>query len=211
MIKGLVNTIASIGDNVEHRLCVRHLYGNFRKRHPGEHLKEALWAAARANTMPDFNRAMEKLKSLSETAWDEMRQYPPGMWSRAGYSTHTCYDLQVNNMCEAFNFSIIELREQPVISLIEGLKFYMTNRIVRLRDYMLRYSGDICPMIKKILDKAKKDANNWSPTWHGDREYAHVSASDGSDTYVINLKESTCACRRWELSGIPCPHVVAAI
>jgi len=40
----------------------------------------------------------------------------------------------------------------------------MTNRIVRLRDYMLRYSGEICPMIKKILDKAKKDVNNWSPT-----------------------------------------------
>ena len=164
MIKGLVNTIASIGDNVEHRPCVRHLYENFRKRHAGEHLKEALWAAARANTMPDFNRAMEKLKSLSEAAWDEMRQYPPGMWSRAGYSTHTCCDSQVNNMCEAFNSSIIELREQPIISLIEGLNFYMTNRIVRLMDYMLRYSCDICPMIKKILDKAKKDANNRSPT-----------------------------------------------
>jgi len=87
----------------------------------------------------------------------------------------------------------------------------MTKRIVRLRDYMLRYSGGICPMIKKILDKAKKDANNWSPTWPGDREYAHFSAYDGSDTYVINLKERTCACRRWELSGIPCPRAVSTI
>jgi hypothetical protein len=90
-----------------------------------------------------------------------MRQYTSGMWSSVGYNTHTCCDLQVNNMCEAFNSSIIELREQPIISLNKGLKFYMTKRIVRLRDYILRYYGEICPMIKKILDMTKKDANNW--------------------------------------------------
>jgi len=114
-------------------------------------------------------------------------------------------------MCEAFNSSIIECREQPVISLVKGLKFYMTNRIVRLRDYMLRYFGEICPMIKKILDKAKKDVNRWSPNWCGDWEYSNFVVSDGSDTYVINLKEITCACRRWDLSGIPCPHSIAAM
>ena len=80
--------------------------------------------------MPNFNRTMGKLKSLSEAAWEETRQYPPGMWSMAGYSSHTCCDLQANNMYEAFNSSIIELREQIVISLIKGLKFYMTDESI---------------------------------------------------------------------------------
>ncbi|GAU50686.1 hypothetical protein TSUD_410420 [Trifolium subterraneum] len=55
-------------------------------------------------------------------------------------------------MCEAFNSAILEYRDKPIISLVEGLKFYMTNRIVKLRDYMLRkttfldtYSNIICP------------------------------------------------------------------
>ncbi|XP_057440813.1 uncharacterized protein LOC130732838 [Lotus japonicus] len=50
--KGLVPAIAELGPDTEHRLCVRHLYSNFRKRFPGEELKNALWAAARASTEP---------------------------------------------------------------------------------------------------------------------------------------------------------------
>ena len=129
-----MNTIAAISEHVEHILCVRHLYGNWRKRHAGEQLKEALWRVARANTMPEFNRAMDHLKRLSVLAWEEMRQYAPGMWSREGYSTHTNCDLQVNNMYEAFNSAILDLRDLPIISLVEGLKFYMKNKIFRLRD-----------------------------------------------------------------------------
>ena len=70
-------TLRGLGDNVEHRLCVKHLYGNFRKRFPGNELKLALWSAARANTVPEFNIAMDELKELNEEAWQEMRQIPP--------------------------------------------------------------------------------------------------------------------------------------
>jgi hypothetical protein len=211
LFKGLVNTIAGISEHVEHRLCVKHLYGNWRKRHSGEHLKEALWIAVRANTMNEFKKAMENLKKLSEPAWKEMNDLAPGMWTRAGYSTHTCCDLQVNNMCEAFNSAIIDYREYPIISMLEGLKFYLTNRIVRLRDYMLRYEGDICPAIVKILDKCKKDADKWTPHWHGDRDYANFFVSNGVDTFVVDLVKMTCACRKWELTGIPCPHSITCM
>jgi hypothetical protein len=81
LFKGLVNTIAGISEHVEHRLCVKHFYGNWRKRHSGEHLKEALWIAARANTMNEFKKAMENLKKLSEPAWKEMNDIAPGMWT----------------------------------------------------------------------------------------------------------------------------------
>ncbi|XP_057418034.1 uncharacterized protein LOC130712214 [Lotus japonicus] len=47
---GLVPAIADLGPDTEHRLCVKHLYGNFRKRFPGEELKNTLWSAARAST-----------------------------------------------------------------------------------------------------------------------------------------------------------------
>ncbi|XP_058742490.1 uncharacterized protein LOC131614984 [Vicia villosa] len=40
--KGLVEVIKGLGDNVEHRLCVKHLYGNWNKRFPGADMKELL-------------------------------------------------------------------------------------------------------------------------------------------------------------------------
>jgi hypothetical protein len=56
------------------------LYGNWRKKHPGDELKEALWAAARSTTMPDFTRAMNNLKKLNEAAWKDMCDLPASMW-----------------------------------------------------------------------------------------------------------------------------------
>lgn len=44
------------------------------------------------------------------------------------------------NACKrAFYYVIVALRELHIISLIDGLKKYITNRIVKLRDFMLRY------------------------------------------------------------------------
>jgi hypothetical protein len=99
----------------------------------------------------------------------------------------------------------------PIISLVEGLKFYLSNKIVRLRDYMLRYQGDICPMIVKRLDVLKKEADGWSPQWCGDSYYSHFTVTNGIDSYVVELSKKTCACRRWELTGIPCPHAIACM
>ncbi|XP_050919328.1 uncharacterized protein LOC127136857 [Lathyrus oleraceus] len=39
---GLVPAIQGISANVESRLCVKHLYGNWKKKHPGLELKEVL-------------------------------------------------------------------------------------------------------------------------------------------------------------------------
>jgi len=72
----------------------------------------------------------------------------------------------------------------------------MTKIIVRLRDFMLRYKGDICPIIQKRLETLKKEAGGWTPNWSGDMNYSFFSLSNCVDQYVVNLMEKTCACRR---------------
>lgn len=76
---------------------------------------------------------MENMKKLDEEAWKDMIQLRPSMWTRSAYSVQSQCDFQVNNMCEALNKAILEHRDKPMISLIQGLKFYMTAGIVRLR------------------------------------------------------------------------------
>jgi len=62
-------------------------------------------------------------------------------------------------MCEPFNKAILEYRDKPIINLIEGPKFHLTNQIVTQRDLMLRYKGNICPMMQLLLEKAKREAD----------------------------------------------------
>jgi hypothetical protein len=58
------------------------LYGNWKKKYPGAHMKEVLWKAARATTVPDWNRAMQRMKDMNEEAYNDMMQIPPSMWTR---------------------------------------------------------------------------------------------------------------------------------
>lgn len=190
---------------------MKHLYGNWRKKYPGAELKLALWTAARVSTQQEWKVAMDNLKAMNEAAWQDMMSIPPKMWSRAWYSTNTCCDLQVNNMCEAFNRAILEYRDKPIISLLEGLKFYMNNRIVRQRDLMLRWKTGLCPMIQQKLEDSKRYSDRWTAVWNGNGDVTVFEVVRENEKYSCNLDNMTCACRRWELSGIPCAHVVACM
>ncbi|XP_073220694.1 uncharacterized protein [Cicer arietinum] len=142
-----------------------------KKKYPRGHMKKLLWLAARATVVQDWEKAMQKIKAINEDAWKDMMQLPPSMWTRSSFRTDTQCDLQVNNMCEAFNMAVLEYIDKPIITLLNGLKHYITVRIVKQKEFMLRYR----------------------------------------DTYTVNLHTKTCACRKWDLTGIPCCHALVCI
>ncbi|KAF7153831.1 hypothetical protein RHSIM_Rhsim01G0063200 [Rhododendron simsii] len=56
--KGLIEAVQQLLPNAPHRFCVRHLYNNFKLDFKGLALKDVLWKAARATTVPAFKNAM---------------------------------------------------------------------------------------------------------------------------------------------------------
>ena len=65
---------------------------------------------------------------------------------------------------------------------------------------MSKYNGDIYPRIQLVLEKNKKVAKNWTRTWHDDDDLSIYGVTNGNKTYVVNLKQKTCACRKWDLT-----------
>ncbi|CAK8564364.1 unnamed protein product [Lathyrus sativus] len=114
-------------------------------------------------------------------------------------------------MCEAFNKAILECRDKPIITLLEGIKHYLTKRITSQKELMNTYTGDICPRIQLLLEKNRKHAEGWTPTWHGDDDLSIFCVTNGIETYSVDLKKQTCACRKWDLTGIPCSHAISCI
>ncbi|XP_058746340.1 uncharacterized protein LOC131619237 [Vicia villosa] len=186
--KGLVPAIAELGPNVEHRLCVKHLYGNWKKRYPGTRMKELLWQAARATVVPDWERAMKKIELIDPAACKDMKDIPAAMWSRSAFRTYSHCVLQVNNMCEAFNMAILEYRDKPIITLLEGIKHYITTRIVKQKNLITRFRGNICPRVEQTIERLKREAGGWTPTWHEDDAFNIFSVTNGTDTYEVNLQ-----------------------
>ncbi|CAL5189863.1 unnamed protein product [Lathyrus oleraceus] len=114
-------------------------------------------------------------------------------------------------MCEAFNREILEHREKPTITLLEGIKHYITKRMTSQKELLHGYAGSICHRIQLVIEKNNKQAQGWNPTWHGDDDLSIFGVSNGIETYCIDLKKKACSCRKWDLSGIPCCHVIACI
>ncbi|CAL2254955.1 unnamed protein product [Prunus armeniaca] len=67
--KGLIPAIETLLPTTKHKMCVRHLYSNFKTEHAGLALKNILWAATRATIIPWYEVEMDKMKEQDEEAW----------------------------------------------------------------------------------------------------------------------------------------------
>ncbi|XP_057442780.1 uncharacterized protein LOC130734405 [Lotus japonicus] len=87
----------------------------------------------------------------------------------------------------------------------------MTNRIVKQRSLMQRWTTGLCPSVQQKLEISKDYSDRWTALWIGDIPMDEFEVSKNEHKYVVNLGHGTCACRRWQLSGIPCAHAVACM
>ncbi|PWA75137.1 zinc finger, SWIM-type [Artemisia annua] len=58
------------------------------------------------------------------------------------------------------------------------------------------------------MSKIKNVASNYKVMWNGGQKY-QVTGSFG-EQMVVDVERKTCTCRRWEISGLPYRHAVAA-
>ncbi|KAL8149177.1 hypothetical protein AgCh_006260 [Apium graveolens] len=88
--RGLDNALKEILPKVEHRLCTRPIYSNFRKS--------------------AFERAMKAIERQNKTSHEHLRKFGPKLWSKSHFSTTSMADNVENNMSEYFNAWIINER-----------------------------------------------------------------------------------------------------
>ena len=94
----------------------------------------------------------------------------------------------------------------PIISMIDRIKSQLSSRHYNKQQEAKKFNGRICPKIKKRLLKHIEWSNSCYPTNAG--EGIFQVSSNGRD-YIMELQSKACTCRRWQLTGIPCPHSIA--
>jgi hypothetical protein len=207
--KGLINAVKKVFPDAEHRFCVRHLHQNYQKAgHKGEVLKNGLWAIARSTTIVKWQKNMDKLLADSPAAYAWVEELVPNTWCKAFFSEFSKCDMLLNNHCEVFNSYILEAREMPMLSMLENVFYKIMHRNMSKQKDFEKWSGTICPKIKKKLDKLIEWSKNCIVLSAGGGEY-RISSLELEKDYAVDLKARTCDCKRWQLSGIPCHHVLA--
>ncbi|XP_050215351.1 uncharacterized protein LOC126666448 [Mercurialis annua] len=173
----------------------RHLYANWKKKNERrEDLQKLWWRCAKSSNMPDFDKNMEAMRALTQKG--------------AYFTTEVKCGIVDNNLIEAFNGKIIEARTKNVISMLEYIRSLIMNTLDTNRDLASNWIGNFGNRIRKKLHDSKVQSEACEILWNGKDgfEIGHLG-----DTYIVNLKTRTCACRQFDLTWIPCPDAVCAI
>lgn len=115
----------------------------------------------------------------------------------------------LNNICESFNSKLVDARDKPIITCVEYIREYMMKRIVLVQKTIEKCDGPLTPTASIIFEATKKAAHKYIVTWNGRDLYE--CRGPWQDQAVVNLTTKECSCRKWELTGLPCKHAVAAI
>ncbi|KAK9927626.1 hypothetical protein M0R45_024802 [Rubus argutus] len=207
--KGLGNAIKAMMPCAEHRHCVRHLYNNFKNAgHNGLALKNSLWSAARATTVPWYEEEMDNMFKFSPTTENWFIDKPPKNWSRSHFITDPKCDILLNNLCEAVNAAILDTRDKPILSNLEKLRTYLMLRMAKQRE--TKWTQPVGPRIFGIIEAKRKEGGQCTTRHSGNGEF-EVKRIQGKRQFHVNLNHHTCSCRKWQLCGLPCAHAMAAI
>ncbi|GJX82998.1 crooked neck-like protein 1 [Tanacetum coccineum] len=115
---------------------------------------------------------------------------------------------QLIEQLESTYVKIVGGRDKQVITLLEYIREYCMKRIVNVQAVIDKCTGPLTPTATRIMESIKKEAHLTKVQWNGANKY-QVSGSLG-DQCVVDVVSMTCSCRKWELTRIPCKHVVAA-
>lgn len=94
------------------------------------------------------------------------------------------------------------------MDMLQEIHFKLMNRVREKRDEMLDKNLQICPKIKKILYERIEHSRKWRASWDGESKY---QVKFNTRFVTVDLDRSSCDCRVFDLTGIPCPHALAAI
>ncbi|WVZ07385.1 hypothetical protein V8G54_020731 [Vigna mungo] len=200
--KGLMTVFDELMDGVEHRLCLRHLYNNFKK--------DLMMGAAKATYEKEWEKKTGELKAINIDAYNWLIGIPTKTWCKHAFSTYCRCDVLINNLTESFNSTILLARDKPIITMMEWIRTYIMKRFATLREKAMTYVGVVMPRPRKRLDKEIEKSGNWIPTWAGVEKF-EVTHGFTMDKFVVDLSNKSCSCYSWDLIGIPCRHVIAAI
>ena len=151
---------------------------------------------------------MDELKRECEAAWAWLSKIPKHTWARHAMDTNCKTDLVVNNLSEVFNKWVLDVRAKPIRTMVDGIRTKLMVKFNANRTKTETVRWEICPTYAEKLEEAKKWSRNCQSLMAGPNLFQVTSEER---TYAVNLAQRTCGCKKWDMTAVPCNHVVSAI
>ncbi|KAL8525864.1 hypothetical protein ACS0TY_015193 [Phlomoides rotata] len=166
------------------------------------------WKCVRSTYMAAYNTNLQEMRAENEAAYHAFLEREPQNFCKAFIPIMPRSDMIDNNVSESFNGYIVQARAKHIIDMLESIRTDLMERQHKNLHGMSGVIDKVCPRIRKKIESTKH-ASRMCVTKPAVGEMFQVS--HGDDQFVVNLNLSTCSCRLWELTGLPCIHVCSAI
>ncbi|KAK1431840.1 hypothetical protein QVD17_08555 [Tagetes erecta] len=208
MQKGLEVAVTQVYPTIEHRECIRHLYSNFKRHFRGDILSRNLWRAARTYSGTEHAKILTEIGETNKEALAYINENHKKIWSRCNFGTACKCDYLTNNISEAFNSWIGELRYKPVLDLLDSIREKIMVRLDTKRRIVNKWKGALVPRVRRYLNRISKNLGEYEVCRSG--EY-RAEVKYGEKRWEVTLDERICTCRVWQVRGVPCVHASAFI
>ena len=207
--KGLLESIEQIFPGSPHGYCLRHLYENLHKNYKHPDLQRFLYEAARAKTEQEYNNAIEQMRGINSDAVDWLLTHAaPKHWCEYYFPGHR-YGHITSNIAESINAWLLDAREKPIIAMLEQIRHQLMEWFAARRQIDQNTEGILVSSVAKIIkDMLTTRARRYRVIQSNGAVY-EVFSPETISTYVVRLDTETCTCYEWQMSGIPCGHVLA--
>ncbi|GJW81690.1 60S ribosomal protein L34, partial [Tanacetum coccineum] len=205
--KGLMEAVKNLLPYAEHRQCARHIYANFKKKWNGLHFKSLFWGAAASTVQHNFYTKLNLIGNIDPEAKQWLVDRNPNSWCRAFFKMDRGCAAYENGISESYHNSIRIARGKPLITMLEEIRVYLMQRLYSMHNLATNLVDSITPSIRKEIERLKHSQRYWTVYPCGDNVF---EVRKGDDSYGVNIENRTCACKWWDLSGVPCVHAMAA-
>ncbi|XP_010489152.1 PREDICTED: uncharacterized protein LOC104766878 [Camelina sativa] len=209
--KGLFSAVKTALPNAEHRPCVKHIVENLKKKHANKDLlKKHVWNLAWSYSYEEYKTNLAMLRAYNISLYEDVMKENPKSWCRAFFILgNFCEDVD-NNATESFNATVVKARAKSLVPMMETIRRQAMTRISKRKAKIGRWKKNIFEYVSDILAEEEEDALRCEVTkgTHGQFE---VWVDGNSNSVNLTTKLWDCSCCKWQITGIPCEHVYAAI
>ncbi|GJZ59491.1 transposase, MuDR, MULE transposase domain protein [Tanacetum coccineum] len=165
------------------------------------------WKLCKAYSVDEFRMAINELQAKIPDVYQRLIKAGVERWSRA-YCIHDRYNYMTSNSAEYINNLTRDVRKAPITNLMEWYrqlvqKWYCERR-ERYKDGPL---DELSPWATEKMRKRMQKSINWVVV--GIETSKVYEVDDHRRVETVKLCNGTCTCRKWQLSGLPCGHVLA--
>ncbi|XP_071709018.1 uncharacterized protein [Rutidosis leptorrhynchoides] len=181
----IAHGVSTVFPEAFHYFCARHLFGSIKtKSNKFKYFEWHYWKMVKAYRASDFEDHLSVFRRILRASYNYLEQVGFHKWSKSR-AEHVRYSYLTINSVESVNALSKHARKLPSVSL----------------------TSTVTPYAERKLGKRTRKSRRWQaiPSTNN-----LIEVRDGRKNGMVNLDDKVCSCGQWQLSGIPCGHVIAA-